>query len=304
MRHPAALSKGDAIAVFSPSGPVLEEHIASGRSRLSSWGYELLDFAPYLRHDQGFLAGTDLQRYHNFMQAWRDTRVGALWCSRGGYGAMRLLPALADHADELRETPRLLLGFSDVTALHLYLAGVLEIPTLHAPVLKSFDLQSNWVETAHAALGGRDRIELTFDVRGVAGGKAKGTALGGNLSLVASMLASPYCPDLNGKVLFLEDVGESDYRLDRLFTTLRLSEHASKPAAIVLGDFTDCADTYVCEEDIPVFVEGLASEFGCPVVADFPMGHGSRNAAIPMGVTVEVDADAGRVQFECDAVAP
>jgi len=122
--------------------------------------------------------------------------------------------------------------------------------------------------------------------------------------LVTAMLASPFCPDLNGSVLFLEDVGESDYRLDRLFSTMRLSEQASKPAAIVLGEFTQCADVYVSEDQIPSFVEALASEFGCPVVADFPMGHGPRNTAIPMGVPVEVDADGGLVTFERDAVAP
>ena len=112
--------------------------------------------------------------------------------------------------------------------------------------------------------------------------------MGGNLSLVVAMIGSPHTPDLNGSVLFLEDIGEVDYRLDRLFTALRLSEKCRAPAAIVLGDFTDCGGVYVPDEGIPAFVEELASEFGCPVVSGFPMGHASRNAPVPMGAVARV----------------
>ena len=107
--------------------------------------------------------------------------------------------------------------------------------------------------------------------------------MGGNLSLVVAMLGSPHTPDLNGCILFLEDIGEVDYRLDRLFTALRVSKKCHAPAAIVLGDFTDCGGVYVPEEGIPAFVEELAREFGCPVVSGFPMGHANRNVPVPMG---------------------
>jgi len=300
----APLSAGDSIAVVSPSGPVLEHHLRSGREALERWGYDLIDFEPFLRHPRGFLAGHDHERVGNILRAWRDERVSAIWCSRGGYGAMRLLPRLEAHRNELAGNPKLLMGFSDVTALHLWFAGVVGIPTVHGPVLKSFEAQSEDIAHARAALTGRSADELVFRARPVRGGSAEGIALGGNLSLVVAMLTTPYCPALDGAVLFLEDVSEEDYRLDRLFTALRLSKRASSPAAIVLGEFSECGGTYVSESEIPDFVEELASEFGCPVVADFPMGHGRRNIAIPFGVQARVDGESGRVSFSSDAVAP
>jgi muramoyltetrapeptide carboxypeptidase len=307
MIYPPALEPGDTVAVVSPSGPVIPELMEAGLRALESWGLDVwVHEEVYARREwAGYVAGEDAARLDSLHEAFERPEVRAIICSRGGYGAMRLLDDL--DVDRICAHPKLLVGFSDITALHLRLAGGGHIATLHGPVIKSFRLHD---DDAHQSLeqlrgalfgerGPRPTVEGLSTVRG---GIATGRVLGGNLSIVASMVASAHCPTLNGAILLLEDVGEEDYRLDRLFTALRLSEKASQPAAIVLGDFTGCSGAYVDDCDVDDFVARLAGEFDCPVVADFPSGHGSRNVAVPMGVQATLDADRGRLIFDSDAV--
>lgn len=316
MIHPPPLRPGDTVAVISPAGPVLPALLEHGVETLKSWGLEVrLDPSTFARREAGaYLAGGDALRLDALRKVFSNPTVKAVICSRGGYGAMRLLPALFEDADfnqSLRDHPKLCVGFSDITALHLYLAGVVGVATLHGPVVKSFGLHTNdrfaSVHQLHAALFGTRQAEQTlrFDgLRCVRTGTARAQVFGGNLSLVASLVGSKYCPDLNDKILFLEDVGEQDYRLDRLLTTLRLAEKSARPAGIVLGDFSDCAGAYVDAERLDHFVAQLAAEFGCPVVAGFPVGHRSRNVCVPMGCVATLDAGQGTLIFERDAAQP
>ena len=304
--RPAALRAGDRVAVASPAGPVTPELMELGVETLESWGLEVwLHDSVYDRH-AGYLAGPDRQRLAALQEVFDTPEIKAVIFSRGGYGTMRLLPDLS--TDRLRESPKLLVGFSDITALHLQVAGTAGVATLHGPVLKSFRLHEDdahqSLEHLRRALFGQRHAQWAVDgLETVREGRATGRLLGGNLSIVASMLASPHCPDLNESLLLLEDVGEEDYRLDRLFTTLRLSQKARRPAGLVLGDFTGCAGAYVDQQDIRDFVNQLALEFECPVVTGFPAGHGSRNVAVPMGVQATLDAGRGRLIFESDAVS-
>lgn len=307
LTRPCALTPGDTVAIVSPAGPVVPELLERGIATLESWGLDVwLHDAVYDRRQRaGYLAGHDHTRLASLQEVVDSPKVSAIIFSRGGYGTMRLLPRL--DLDGLREHPKLIVGFSDITALHLHVAARAGVPTLHGPVIKSFrlhddDPHESLVHLRRALFGERGERPTVDGLRTVRGGRATGRVLGGNLSIVASVLASPHCPALDDSILFLEDVGEEDYRLDRLFTTLRLSERAGRPAGIVLGDFTGCGGAYVDAADIPDFVAELASEFDCPVVADFPGGHGTRNIPIPMGIGAALDADAGRLIFDGDAV--
>lgn len=307
--RPAPLRPGDTVAVVSPAGPVTPELLEQGITTLESWGLEVLlhDAVFDRRVWAGYLAGHDHVRLGSLREAVEDPQVRALIFSRGGYGTMRLLPDL--DLSGLRHDPKLLVGFSDITALHLHLAARVGLTSLHGPVIKSFRLHDDdpydSLGALRRALFGLRDPEPTFEgLRKIRAGEARGLVFGGNLSIVASMVASPHCPDLNDSILVLEDVGEEDYRLDRLFTTLRLSAKASRPAGIVLGDFTRCSGVYVDEAAIDGFVGRLAAEFDCPVVAGFPCGHASRNVPVPMGVEATLDADAGRLIFHGDAVTP
>jgi muramoyltetrapeptide carboxypeptidase len=215
---------------------------------------------------------------------------------------MRILPRL-DYS-RFVSRPKILAGFSDLTALHLYIAGVLDVATLHAPVIKSVGLHQpggSTLASLREALFG-ERV-APFDVTGlesVQPGRATGRVLGGNLTILTHLLDSHFCPDLNGTLLLIEEVGEEDYRLDRMMTALRLSAKAGSPAGILLGDFTDCGGAYLEDDEIDAFVQTLASEFDCPIVADFPSGHGDRNIAVPIGVRATLDATEGRLTFDED----
>lgn len=321
--HPPALKPGDTVAIISPSGPVTRELVEPGIAQLRAWGLEarVLKTAFARGDHRGYLAGDDELRLNALVDAILDPEINAIFCTRGGYGAMRLLPALARSAEVqeyFTQNPKLLVGFSDITALHLYFSGVLGVATLHGPVLKSFGLHQDdplqsLESLRRAVFGGRlgglipGQSGPNFGIRGLkceVPGTVQGPVFAGNLSLLASLVGAPYCPDLNGAILAIEDVGEEDYRLDRLFTALRLAQKSARPAGIVLGDFTSCGGVYIPDRAIPGFVAELAGEFGCPVVSGFPFGHASRNIPIPMGCQATLDASAGALIFERDAALP
>lgn len=300
MIHPQALQPGDRVAVLSPAGPVIPANLEAGLQILQQWQLEPVLFpGVYERFPaQGYLAGDDRARANDLHAALLDPSIRAIFCSRGGYGTMRLLPLL--DPEIICNNPKLLIGFSDITALHLYFSGVLNIATLHAPVVKSLPLHNddphNSQQHLHDAIFGSRSVPNTINtftdgLRCVHPGQARGRLFGGNLCLVASMLSTDYCPDLTGAVLVLEEIGEVDYRVDRLFTTLRLSPKTRNLAGIILGDFSQCNGVYIDEQNVPAFIEQLASEFGCPVIANFPTGHSSRNIALPIGCEVSIDAN-------------
>ncbi|MEM1347372.1 MAG: LD-carboxypeptidase [Myxococcota bacterium] len=307
--RPRALCPGDTIAIVSPCGPVTPDHLTFAEDTLASWGFRTTrDRDVLARTDPGYLAGSDAERANALMRAFADPEVDAILCARGGYGAMRILELLDPWV--IRSNPKLLIGFSDVTALHLYLAHTVGLASLHGPVAKSFRLHDERTAGApddvrslehlrRALLGARGAFSLET-LRTVRPGEAQGPLYGGNLSLLAAMLSSAHCPDLSGAVVLLEEVGESDYRLDRLLTQVRTSERARGLGGIVLGEFTECAGAYVHEDGIDAFVDALAAEFGCPVVAGLPVGHGPRNVAVPMGLTAHLDATKGAVHIKED----
>ena len=303
LRHPRPLRPNDRIRVISPAGPVRPEHLEAGLEVLSSWGMrvEVDARATASRpRPRGYLAGSDAERLAALHAAFADASVGAILCSRGGYGAMRLLPKL--DLDLVARHPKLFVGFSDITALHLALVAGANMATLHGPVIKSLGSlhepgDSSQQALRDALLGERRGGFVIDSLRCVQPGRGRGPALGGNLSVLCAMLPTAHCPDLGGAVLVVEDIGEPDYRLDRLLTTLRLACHRRPPAALVLGEFTDCHGVYADGRDLDAMLDAIAHDFPCPVVAGFPSGHGPRNVAWPMGVEAEVDAEAGVVRF-------
>lgn len=304
--HPPRLESGDRVGIVSPSGPVTPDLLEPGLDRLRRWGLSPVEIGGVYEDapDRPYLAGRDAHRLEALERALADDSLRALLFSRGGYGVMRLLPELAE--ESLRTCDTLLVGFSDLTALHLYAAGRCGLATLHGPVVKSLrkhDPGSPTSTQLRGALFGRRDLPITVDgLRPVRPGRADGRLLGGNLVLLVHLLDTPFCPDLSDAILLLEETGEEDYRLDRLLTALRLSNSAGDPAGIVLGDFTECDGAYVDDDAMADFVASLASEFDCPVVGGAPAGHGARNLPLPMGVRARLDAEAGELTVAADAV--
>jgi muramoyltetrapeptide carboxypeptidase len=295
------------VTIVSPAGPVTPELLEPGLELLEDWELDVvLDDDLYERHPPGYLAGDDPTRLDALQRALDHPDHGAVVFSRGGYGTMRLLEGLEFQG--LRRHPKWLVGFSDLTALHLYVAGVEGMATLHAPVVKSLRLHDDGdasQRALRAALFGERADERVVEgLETIRRGTARGPLLGGNLTLLVNMLSTPFCPDLEGTILIVEDVGEEDYRLDRLWTALRLSERTDGLAGLVLGNFDDCGGTYLDDDEMPDFVRRLALEFDCPVAAGLPIGHGAENIALPMGRIARLEADEERLVFESQTSPP
>lgn len=263
----------------------------TGAARLGN-RYQLI-YSERLFEQTGFLAGSDAARLAELQQALADPSVEAVWCARGGYGLMRLLPALDLTA--FARAPKLLIGFSDVTALHAW-AALRSLPTVHGPVITHLtDLPAADVEALCALLEGRAATAELDGMAPLVSGWATGRLIGGNLELVTRLLGTPYSFDPKGAVLLLEEIGERPYRVDRQLTQLELAGWWSALVGVVLGDFHQCGDPTTR----PSVSEVLTERFGhlpIPVVTGAPVGHGTRNRALPLGVPAELDADRGTLR--------
>ncbi|MEV0455534.1 S66 peptidase family protein [Catellatospora methionotrophica] len=293
--QPATLRPGDTVALVSPSGPVPAERVEAAVAVLTGWGLAPRVY-PHVLARHGYFGGTDDERLGDLNDALGDQRVRAVLCTRGGYGAQRITDRV--DLDAVRRDPKVVMGFSDITALHLALWRGARLATVHGPVAAQFDKgpdSPTALGARHALMSGEpvvvaaDPAEDTHGVR--TGGRAEGTLLGGNLSLLVSTLGTPHLPDLTGAILLIEDVGEYPYRVDRMLTHLRRSGALDGVAGIAVGQFTDCADAW------PVTIADVLTErlldLGLPVLGGLPIGHGTQHTAVPLGTRAVLDADSG-----------
>ncbi len=289
-----ALPPGSLIGIVAPAGPAAPERLAAVPALYARFGYRCRVYPGCSQRD-GYLAGPDAQRLADLHAALADPEVAALHALRGGYGCMRLLDAV--DTTLLRAHPKLLVGYSDLSALHALWARE-GLPTLHAPMAAS-DLLLPGREADREAL-------FTLLQRGLragevlapalepaplhVGGRAEGRLVGGNLSLVAALLGTPFAWDMRGALLFLEDVSEDLYRVDRLLTQLRLAGVLDAAAGIVLGSFTEAESPTALLQSL---LQPLCERQHKPLLAGWPGGHGTPNRPLPLGLRAVLDADAG-----------
>jgi muramoyltetrapeptide carboxypeptidase len=295
---PPALRPGDRVAVIAPASGFDRASFEAGLALIGA-RYRA-EVGPGLFERQRYLAGDDARRLAELTAALSDPEVRAVFCARGGYGATRLLPRLAHGAPPGPAKP--LIGFSDITALHLWLQAHQRV-SIHGPVLtqlprlaeascrRLFELLESCAPAP--ALSGSDTY---------VGGVAEGPLLGGNLSVFSRLIGTSFMPELTGAVLLLEDQGERPYRLDRMWTHLELAGVFKRVRGIVLGTFTGCeeADAGYTSADV---LRELAQATRLPCAAGFPIGHGELNEPLPLGVRVRLDADAARLTFLESAAA-
>ncbi len=288
-----ALTPGSRIAVVAPSGPVPRERFLTGAARLRD-RYSLI-YSERLFTHTGFLAGDDAERLAELQAALRDPTVDAVWCARGGYGLMRILPAL--DLSGFGRSPKLLIGFSDVTALHAW-AALRDLPSVHGPVITHLsDLPEEDIDAMIALLEGAAPSHQLAGLTPLVSGWATGRVIGGNLEIVTRLLGTPYSFDPKGALLVLEEVGERPYRVDRQLTQLQLAGWWSALVGIVVGDFHQCGDASSSPSVREVLAERLGS-LTIPVALGAPVGHGARNRAFPLGGPAELDADRGTLTVE------
>jgi muramoyltetrapeptide carboxypeptidase len=231
-----------------------------------------------------YLAGSDAERAADLQEAWCDPRVAAVFCARGGYGATRVL----DHLDWMalgRVAPKLLHGSSDITALHAAFGRRLSVPTSFGPMATSLIADAEPEALDHLREGVFGPGAPVRGTHALRGGRARGDLTGGNLTLLTSLLGTPYAPEpAAGRIAFLEDVGEAPYRVDRMLTQLLQAGWFGDVAGIVLGTWTGCGDLDA------VFADRLMPT-GAPILAGVPVGHGPRQLTIRLGAGATLDAD-------------
>jgi muramoyltetrapeptide carboxypeptidase len=295
--RPPSLKRGDVVRVVAPSSPFEPEPFEKGLAVLR----DRFGLVPRFREDifarHEYLAGDDTRRLAEWHEATSDPDARAVWCARGGYGAMRLLPRL--EVARAFHPAKVVVGFSDITALHAVLnhAGLV---TVHGPVVTQLSrLDPASLDHLEGLLFGgapplADRRALTPPPgRGVVAGAvirpgmASGPILGGSLTVLSHLCGTPWQPRFAGAVLFLEDVAERPYRIDRMLTQLRLSGAMDRVAAICLGQFTNCGDAELQGLEV---ARRVAWELGVPAVEGVPAGHEDVNLALPFGSMVTVVA--------------
>lgn len=289
--RPPLLRKGDTIGLAAPAGPIAEDVLRQGLQLLRDCGIKKVRYAPDICRRENYLAGSDQRRLEELHQLWDDDEVKAIFAVRGGYGCARLLPRL--DFGLIRQKPKILVGFSDLTILINVIHRQTGLITFHGPMLST--LVRDGREALESTLN-----ELTFQAQPhlklkgleiLRPGQAQGPLLGGNLTCLAQLLATPYEPAWDGAILLLEDINEPAYRLDRLLTQLSLAGRLQTVAGVMLGEFLDSTSRSINDlELVWQRVLELTPET-TPVWANFPAGHGRRNLLLPIGRTVSMDSD-------------
>ncbi|MGZ4500931.1 MAG: DUF4031 domain-containing protein [Nocardioidaceae bacterium] len=295
--RPARLHPGARVAVVSPSGPVPDDRLDAGLAVLRSWGLDvlLMDHARGRHAHFEYLAAVDEARAADFMAAWLDPSVAAVVAARGGYGAQRMVDLL-DWEAIAQAGPKVLVGFSDVTALHQAFASRLGMSTVHGPVVTSLGSGAD-VSREHLRrllFEPAPGLSLTpTPATTLVPGVADGVLVGGNLALLAAEIGTRNSEPAADSIAVLEDVSEDVYRLDRLVTQLLRTGWFDRVRGIVLGSFTDCGP----EPDVRALMADRLSPLGVPMVTGVPVGHDPVNLAFPLGVPARLDATAGALSL-------
>ena len=292
---PPTLHPGDRIAVIAPASPPKEpSHLEAGIATLRQRGYEVETSRPFTPH--GYLCGTDEVRLNELNGFLQRTDVKALFCARGGFGSMRLLPHIDYEA--ARAHPKLLIGYSDITALHMALYERARLPGLSGPMVavewKDPDPDTErlfWQlargETPQPLLGPGDEV-----LKPVRPGAAEGMLLGGNLSMIQRLIGTPYLPSLEGALLFVEEIGEQPYQLDALFAQLRMAGLLGKLGGLLLGSFTDWQPSH----DRPTLspdevIDDYTRDAPFPVARGLIYGHFPIKSTLPVGVRARLEVN-------------
>jgi muramoyltetrapeptide carboxypeptidase len=312
--RPQALKPGDTIAFVAPAGPAKLPPLQEYAARLEKDGYKVMIPEGIEHRRRGYLAGTDEERAAELNRMIRDPRVRAIFPVGGGYGLTRILDRIDYTA--LRKDPKIITGYSDLTALHLAVARQARLVTFHSPMPMHSLWQGDKPEFAFAAElfrravfadqykkgGSGYSIAVPADARPekLVGGTARGRLLGGNLTLICATFGTPYALEPRGAVLLIEDVNEAPYRVDRMLSQLRLAGVLDAVAGVVAGSF--CGSDHPDAKELDrVLREGLGT-LKVPVLMKFPVGHNPLNATLPHGGRVELDADHGVLRLLEDPV--
>ncbi|SEA92625.1 S66 peptidase family protein [Pedobacter hartonius] len=296
IKQPPYLKKGDKVAIVSPAKK-LKQSIDYAIALLEGWGLQVvLGKSVYAAHHQ--FAGNDALRTEDLQSFIDDTDIKAIVAARGGYGTIRIIDAL--DFTVFSENPKWIIGFSDITVLLSHITGALQTQSIHGQMPGTFeDASPESIESLRKALFGED-LTYTYDSQYPnRSGKAEGILIGGNLSLLIALEGSVSAMDFNDKILFLEDVGEYEYSIDRMLRMLKRSGKLTNLKGLIVGAFN-----HIEPEDIPFgqcaeeVISEIVKDFDYPVCYDFPVGHIDDNRAMVLGKKAYLNIAGSQVTFE------
>ena len=308
-RKPPRLRPGDTVGLIEPAGFTHDSFdLAEIKATIAAMGL-VPKVAPHVAQRYGYLAGTDAERATDVNAMFADDSVRAVFAIRGGWGCARILPLLDWNL--IRAHPKLLVGFSDITALHMGIAAKAGFTTIHGPVAASSWGKLSWDSFRALAFEGATPLYAAPDLpedrlaprggrtRTFRSGKAIGRLLGGNLTVLSALAGTPYLPDFTGAILFIEDTNEAEYRIDRMLTQLSLAGILPRVAGLVFGQCTDCVSdgpSYGGFTLSEVLQQHLAP-LGVPAFQGALFGHVPNQYSLPEGVRAEIDANAGTIRI-------
>lgn len=313
-KKPQPCSKGSFLSLVAPSSAVNSDWLIQGERKLERGGYHL-QYTRQVFAAEKFWAGKDEDRAEDFLEAIESRETSAIWCARGGYGATRILDILdaAKAAARARAWPKLLIGYSDATALHSYFWKFARLPGLHAPLMATpswLKLPKKSCESLYACLRGEMGLGLksfsrTWKTKHLLKPvEAEGIILGGNLSVLASLVGTPWEPDLKGAILCLEDCNEAPYRIDRMLVQLHAAGLFSDIRGVVVGDLSEGVPAEVRKQHS--WKDVIIDQFdglGIPVLIQAPIGHGKRCEWLPLGIQGRI-TESGHLEYLEQLVAP
>lgn len=296
---PIALKFGDTIGVVAPASPTSEENVEKSYNILMDMGFRVkMGKSCYANY--GYLAGNDNLRAEDLNHMFRDKEVDGIICLRGGYGTPRILD-LIDY-ELIKDNPKVFIGYSDITAIHIGINQLSNLVTFHGPMVAS-DMIENFSYFSKRSLynfilykngDGVIKNPSGEELERINGGVVEGTIIGGNLSLIVATLGTPYEICLKDKILFIEEVGEEPYRIDRMLTQLRLSGKLNEVAGIILGDFNNCIaknSEYNQSLTLEQVIEDIIKPIGIPTLSNLKAGHCEPMVTLPLGIKVKLDAE-------------
>ncbi|MDF3001200.1 MAG: LD-carboxypeptidase [Bacillota bacterium] len=290
------LKKGDTIGLIAPGSSASNEAVKKGADLLKRYGFNLV-YGESLNHKRGYLAGSDDIRADDINRMFADDGIDGILCVRGGNGSGRLLDLL-DY-DLVRKKPKVFVGYSDITVFHIAFSQLANLITFHGPMVATdlgADNSDYSVECFLHAITGSEPIGLLKNPEGerlsrLVGGVTEGPVTGGNLALILSTIGTKYEIDTRGKILFIEDIDEAVYRIDRMLNQLKLANKLQQCAGIVIGEFLDyesnLEDTLTLEE----VIQDIIVPLGIPTIKGLKCGHGVHKMTIPIGARARLDSD-------------
>lgn len=297
---PKKLVPGCNIGIVAPSGPFTAITLEEVEQTLINYGYNVKFGKSCYGSYKGYLSSKDEIRAKDIENMFIDKEVDGIICLRGGYGTPRILEMIDYNI--IKENPKFFVGFSDITALHIAFNQKADLVTFHGIMAGS---SPNWDEFTYKSLvdavNMEEKLEITNpekeEITTIVDGKCEGKLIGGNLALIAATMGTEYEIDTKGKILFIEDVGESIYRLDRMLTQLALGGKFDDCEGIIFGDFADCNKENEGDFELEELIKDRVEKYNKPCIYNLKSGHCFPMISLPFGVNCKLDATNKTIEF-------